>query len=313
LKDGLPGIFHSARFTGYDKVEILSARERAIPYTLCLALARLGALRVQNKVKRGAGIPNPCNLVGRGVLVTRPAAQAEGLCRLVETAGGRAIRFPTVAIEPVADPGLAYEQLSRDWDLMLFVSRNAVVQALSVLPGHRLPAGPQLGAIGAATARALAAAGRAPDLVASNRSDSESLLALPQLADLTGQRVLIVRGVGGRRLLGDTLVERGARLTYAEVYRRVLPTADMASLLMHWRREVQLVTVTSGEILDNLLTLAGHRGRDLVFETPLVVVGRRVEKIAEALGFTRVEAAQGAADAAMFAALCRIAEAHRWC
>ena len=83
----------------------------------------------------------PCNLAGRGVLITRPVAQAEGLCRLVEAAGGRPICFPTVAIEPIADRGPVRELLLRDWDLILFVSRNAVEQALPLLPNPACPRG----------------------------------------------------------------------------------------------------------------------------------------------------------------------------
>jgi len=252
---------------------------------------------------------NPCDLAGRGVLITRPAAQAEGLCRLVETAGGRAIRFPAIAIEPVANRELARTLLAQDWDLILFVSRNAVEQAIPLLPNGRLPVESRLGVVGAATARALSRAGRTPDLMPTGRFDSESLLALPELADLSGRRVLIVRGVGGRGLLGDTLVERGARLAYAEVYRRALPVTDAASLLTHWRLDVQLATATSGEILDNLLTLIGEKGRDLLLDTPLVVVSERTGRTATALGFVRVEVADGASDAAVLAALCRMIEA----
>ena len=248
---------------------------------------------------------NPCDLGGRGVLITRPAAQAEGLCRLVEAAGGRPIRFPAIAIEPVADREPARKLLAQDWDLILFVSRNAVEQALPLFPNRRLPAESQLGVIGAATAQALTLAGRAPDLMPDGRFDSESLLALPELA---GRRVLIVRGVGGRGLLGDTLVERGARLAYAEVYQRTLPVTDAAPLLTHWRRDVQLVTATSGEVLDNLLTLIGWNGRDLLLNTPLVVASGRIGKAATGLGFSRVELANGASDAAMLAALCRLVE-----
>jgi len=250
----------------------------------------------------------PCNLAGRGVLITRPAAQAEALCRLIETAGGKAIRFPTIAIESIADREPVRKLLTRDWDLILFVSRNAVEHALPLLPNRRLPAKLRLGAIGAATARALAEAGRAPDLIPSGRFDSESLLALPELADLDDRRVLIVRGVGGRGLLGDTLAERGAQLAYAEVYRRALPVTNAAPLLTRWRQDVQLVTATSGEVLGNLLTLIGRNGRDLLLDTPLVVISKRTEKTATALGFTRVEPADGASDTAVLAALCRLVE-----
>jgi uroporphyrinogen-III synthase len=45
-------------------------------------------------------VTSPCDLAGRGVLVTRPRAQAAGLCQSDWlAAGGRAIAFPTIEIE----------------------------------------------------------------------------------------------------------------------------------------------------------------------------------------------------------------------
>lgn len=250
---------------------------------------------------------SPCDLGGRGVLVTRPAGQAAGLCRLIEQAGGRAIAFPTIEILPPADPGPPRSLLSQAWDLLIFVSRNAVDHALTLLPGGRLPEGSRLAAVGAATADALAAAGRAPDLVPHARFDSESLLGLPQLQDLSGERVLIVRGAGGRPLLGDTLTARGAEVAYAEVYRRVLPKADAADLVARWSTDVKLVTATSGEVLDNLIALVGAEGRGPLLATPLVVVSERTAEAARTLGFTGLEVAERADDEAVLAAICRIA------
>jgi uroporphyrinogen-III synthase len=248
---------------------------------------------------------DPCTLSGIGVLVTRPAGQAEALCRRIEAAGGRAIALPAAAILPVSDPEPARALLATPWDLMVFVSRNAVEHALPLLPGGCLPEGPTIAAVGQATARALAAAGREPDLVPGGRFDSEALLAMDALADVLGFRVLIVRGEGGRPTLGETLVERGARVAYAEVYRRVRPQIDPAPLLAHWSRDIQVATATSDDILQNLLELFTPDGRDALVATPLVVVSERTAELARSLGFARVEVAERAGDEEILAALCR--------
>lgn len=241
------------------------------------------------------------SLKGLGVLVTRPAHQAEGLCRLIEAAGGRALRLPALEIRPTERPDQALGLLSQSWDWLVLISANAVAQALAL--AGQFPAGARIAAVGQATAEALAAAGYPVDLVPDGAFDSEALLASAALQAAAGQRILIVRGEGGRALLGETLQARGAEVAYAEVYRRGCPALDPAPLLDRWAREVGAVVATSGEILDNLLTLLGNGGRGPLLGTPLVVIGPRMAEQARELGFRRVLVADRAQDAALVAAL----------
>ena len=242
---------------------------------------------------------NGADLAGLGVLVTRPARQAESLCTLIEAQGGRPVRFPALDIQPPQDPSAARRLLAQSWDLLIFVSANAVSEALALAGG--LPDGIRL-AVGAGTAQALAAAGW-PAVRVPERADSEGLLALPELAEVAGRRILILRGEGGRALLGDSLVQRGAEVVYAEVYRRLVPQADPAPLLRDWRRDIQAIIATSGELLTGLDQLLGAEGRALARSTPLVVAAPRIQDIAQRLGYARVRCAAGAGDAALVAAL----------
>jgi uroporphyrinogen-III synthase len=253
-------------------------------------------------------MPSPCDLGGRGVLVSRPAAQADGLCRLIEAANGCAIRVPSIEIASAEDPREASAQLAQSWDLLYFVSPNAVQHALALVPDGSWPRVARIAAVGRATAQALSDAGRAPDLVPQQRFDSESLLAMPELADMRGRRVLIVRGDGGRTLLADTLRERGAEVAFAEVYRRLRPAFDPRPLLSRWTDTVALITATSDEVLLNLMEMLGPEGRIPALATPLVVVAQRTAQTALGLGFTRVEVAERAEDAAIVRALCAIVD-----
>src|SRR5262249_23802435 len=115
-----------------------------------------------------------------------------------------------------------------------------------------------LAAVGSGTRRALQALGARRVLAPEDGADSEALLALPELHDVAGKRILIVRGEGGRELLAETLVARGARTEYLECYRRVLPHGDMAPLNAAWDNgEVDAVPVSSPASLDTLITLLG--------------------------------------------------------
>ena len=158
-------------------------------------------------------------LKGIGVLVTRPDHQAGHLCQLIEAEGGAAVRYPALAIKPRPDRAAVRAAVGPTdrYDLVIFVSANAVRFGADIL-GQRRDA--PIAAIGQATAAALNAAGYRVSLMPAEGADSESLLSLPQLALMTGQRVLIVRGSGGRDLLHEVMTARGAQVQYAEVYTR---------------------------------------------------------------------------------------------
>ncbi|MGD8207871.1 MAG: uroporphyrinogen-III synthase [Thiohalocapsa sp.] len=237
--------------------------------------------------------------------MTRPRAQAEALCRRIEAAGGRAVRFPTVEIRPVSAAGEARARLLAPRDLIVFISRNAVEQAQALLGGRPLPRGVRLAAVGRATAEAMREAGMEPDLVPDAGYDSESLLALPALRAVAGARALIVRGEGGRPLLGQTLKERGAEVVYAEVYRRVVPDVDATVLVSVWRQSIAYVTATSDEVLTNLLAMVPASAHAWLFSLPLVVLGPRNVETARGLGFRSVDFAGEASDEAIVRALCR--------
>ncbi len=248
---------------------------------------------------------HPCDLAGRGVLVTRPAGQAEPLCRLIEAAGGRAIRFPTIVIEPTLD-AQATALLAETWDLLYFVSPNAVEQALALVPDGRWSKVARIAAVGRGTALALTAAGRAPDLVPNERYESEALLEMPELAKMQGRRVLIVRGEGGRGLFAETLTQRGAEVQFAEVYRRVQPQVDPSPLVTRWSETVALVMATSDEVLLNLVAMLGSDGRERLLDTPLVVIAERTRQTALVQGFRVVRVAERADDSAIVQALCQL-------
>jgi uroporphyrinogen-III synthase len=206
------------------------------------------------------------SLAGRGVLVTRPRGLAEAYAEALERRGARAIVFPAIEIHPLpAPPAL---RRAADYDLVIFVSPSAVRVAAPCIAAW--PA--MVAAIGSGTRRELERAGAARIVAPRVGADSEALLA--ELAGLAGKRVLIVRGEGGRTVLGDTLKERGAAVEYAECYRRVRPSADPQPVLAAWRHgELHAVVVSSAEGFDNLLDMLGGA---LLRATPVFVPHRRV-------------------------------------
>lgn len=233
----------------------------------------------------------PAAGLGPAVLLTRPRTQAEELARIVDAAGMRAVVFPTLEIVPVRPA--APERV--DWDCIVFVSANAVEQGFSfALPGGVQPAGTRVAAIGAATAAALRARGILDPIVPSAAFDTEALLALPDFADVRGWRVLVVRGVGGREALADSLRSRGAEVRYLECYRRACPNGDPRALLETWGAGgIDAVNAMSAETLANLLALIGSAGAPLAARTPLFAPHERIADQARAWGIAETVVYRG--------------------
>ena len=241
-------------------------------------------------------------LQGRRIVVTRPAGQAEGLARLIREAGGEPLVAPAIEIRPLEDPA-PFQALARrleEFDLAIFVSRNAVKSALALLAGRPWPARLKVATVGQGSREELQRFGFSDIIAPAAQSDSEALLALRELADVRGRRVVIFRGDGGRQLLGDELGKRGAKVEYAACYRRVRPSGEGLAAL--WARGVDAVALSSAEGLANFIDMLGDGAIARLADVPLFVPHERVAREAARRGLTRTVVA-GPRDAQVAAAL----------
>jgi uroporphyrinogen-III synthase len=230
----------------------------------------------------------PGPLAGKGILVTRPLERATGLAALIQAAGGVAHVYPAMRIEGPPDEAGARERLShvREYDLVVFVSPTAVERAFAMMTAW--PAGVRAAAVGVSTREELERRGARDVLAPEHGADSEALLALAPLAVMTGKRVLIVRGVGGRALLGEALQARGASVDYAECYRRAAPPAPSPALMAAWSEDrIDAVTASSASGVIHLFEAFAPQAERLR-RTPLVVPHARVAEAAMRYGAREV-------------------------
>jgi uroporphyrinogen-III synthase len=231
-------------------------------------------------------------LAGRTIVVTRPERQAGTLAKLILEAGGTPVLFPVIEILDVEDtsPLVALIERLSDFDIAIFISPNAVEKAMNLIASHGgFPSSVRVATVGKGSATLLRRLGIANVIAPSGRFDSEALLELPEMNAVAGSRIVIFRGDGGRDLLGDTLVARGATVEYAECYRRSKPGVDASLLFDLWmREELAGMVITSSEGLRNLLDLVGPTGRSRLKETLLFVPHARVAQTARALGLSQV-------------------------
>ena len=256
-----------------------------------------------------AGPDSAAPLSGLGILVTRPARQAAGFAQKIAALGGAPVIFPAIVILPPDDPGAVEEAHAAlaAYDFAIFVSPNAVEYGV---PDPRdWP--PRLAAFapGPGTAEALAAAGIAGVRIPTTTFDSEGLLELPELAEVCGKRVLILRGEGGREQLADSLRARGARVDAIACYRRAQPRSDVHGLAEAFRDgAIDVVTITSSEALDNLWSLADESVRTEWRARPTFAPHPRIVAHARELGLSAV--ATGGGDAGLIAGLLEWAAVH---
>lgn len=235
------------------------------------------------------------DLSGVTVVVTRPAHQAERLCQFIETAGGTALRFPVIEIQPPSNPKQAQSQLEQlnSFDLAVFISANAVFSGFDLLGSLSekiagWPAKVAIAAVGQATAKAIASQGLAVNYLAPKPYNSEALLSIPELQELCGKRILILRGEGGREYLAKTLRERGAEVEYAECYQRAMPSSDPARLYEAWdENRSLLLVVTSNEGLENLFHMIDAEHRTALLASRLIVMSERAVTLADKLSFAQ--------------------------
>jgi len=244
-------------------------------------------------------------LAGVTVVVTRPRAQAARFAALVSAAGGTPLLLPALEIESIELDAEARARLAPDaFDWTIYTSANAVESSLRQLP-H--PARTRIAAVGRGTARALAERDIAVQAVPAATADSEGLLALEPFARVAGQRILILKGEGGRTLLREELERRGATVVTGDLYLRVAAVPDPASLasLGHACATGRVVVaVTSAESLAALLAALPDARLPRLRDATLLVPGERVAASARSHDWRGpLRVATSAEDAAMAAAL----------
>jgi uroporphyrinogen-III synthase len=219
------------------------------------------------------------------IVVTRPRDQAIGLTRRITELGGNAILFPLLEIKPAADASElnSLKQHLSAYDLLIFISPNAVKFGMSAL--GIVPSAVRVATVGQSSAQALRDLGIAQVIAPTERFDSEALLGLPELQNVTGLHVAILRGNGGRELLGDTLKVRGALVDYVSCYERSKPESDADSLL---KTGPHAINVTSSEALGNLWQGLTVSSKTRFANLPLFVPHARIAELAQQQGWKNI-------------------------
>jgi uroporphyrinogen-III synthase len=247
---------------------------------------------------------------GKGaVLVTRPAGEAsDSLCAAVAARGYQAYSQPLLELQSLSEVSPVQRQMMLGLDLyqhVIFISTNAVRFGLEQIENYwpQLPVGLNWYAMGGATGTLLKRFGISA-ITPGNPMNSEALLATAALQNVRDQRVLIVKGEGGRDFLRQELTGRGASVDTLACYRRrlpELPAGELANNIM--QRHIRTVLISSGEGLTNFQMLLRPAETTKFRHLRIIVPSDRVAQMARVAGFDQIVTAENASDAAMLRAL----------
>ena len=203
-------------------------------------------------------------LFGKGIVITRPEAQAEELASLLHAEAARVINFPTIKIVPPS----SYDGLDRAiaelpaYQWIIFTSANGVVSFLRRLKelGRDIRDLKELRicTIGPATAAQLEHLGIRVDLVP-DEFISEGVVKAFEKINLRRSRILLPRAEMARDVIPEGLAKLGTKVDVVTAYRTVNSGKDKSELekLMN-DGKVDVITFTSPSTVHNFMEIMGR-------------------------------------------------------
>lgn len=215
------------------------------------------------------------------VLVTRPKHQQSLFLKSCNDAGLETVTLPCIDILPV-ECELTKADVKQS-ELVLFTSRNAVefAHATNPLPWKNA----NVYAIGRATERVLSKLGQCLVHPPVEPYSSEAFLEWYETQKPI-KSALIVKGMGGRDLIETQLQAAGVNVVIKPVYKRVTPVvSDSERQRVFVDTPPHIISITSDDVLRNLVNIAGPAYASVIHSAQLVVNSDRCADMAARLGF----------------------------
>lgn len=242
------------------RVAKTSSQKNSPPQTLGESAAQdalaQGAARLLTQARTNippSGTPQP--LVGKRVVVTRAAAQADSFAAALAARGATVLLIPTIRIEPLPDLATLDQALQNidQYEWLIFTSVNGIGIVAERLMALDIPADAlgrvRVAAVGESTAAALRAHGIVPTFVP-DRYVAEAIV--DGLGTVTGQRVLLPQAEIARETLAERLAAKGATVDAIPIYQTLAADLDVDALRA-LNVGVDLLTFTSSSTVRNLV------------------------------------------------------------
>lgn len=240
------------------------------------------------------------------VLVIRPLREKDAFLELLKQASIAFNYIPIMRIQPILETDNDFQAVNHcigrlgDFDYVIVISANAAEIGLPLIAQSwpLLPRDIEFFAVGQQSADIFSEFNY-PVSFPKEQPNTEGLLhEMPQLQNLQGKSVLILRGGQGRQTLGDELVRRGASIEYCELYQRQIQPQKLAEA-KKFMPDAGCLVVHSGELLD-AMNIAQNK------HIPLIVPSDRIAFMAHEMGWQNVQVAENALPDSMFNAVIQL-------
>lgn len=228
-------------------------------------------------------------LLGKRILVTRPAHQTEQFINHLSTLGADPVLFPTIKIVTDFNQLIRLrEELERldQYQWVIFTSQNAVnlfweefqKSECSIDKLKNL----KIAAIGPATRQALNECGIAVDAMPEKFIGEE---IVKTLGIIKGNNILLPRAEGARDELLKALLQNKAIVREIPLYKSVTNSPDPQA----WKeleKGVDFVTFTSASTVHGFFDLLGDRAKTYLTQTIIACIGPITANALESYGIT---------------------------
>lgn len=223
------------------------------------------------------------------VLIFRPENKIEQTCLAFQDAGIQAAGVPLLRNIPLKNEiNLLKKQLedAPEDSILIFVSTTSAT--LFVEHIQRWPKSTSFFAVGKSTGAILSAS--TINVVCPQVESTEGLLSQPQLQQVTGRTIILVKGQSGRQDLYAHLTSRGAKVIEANIYYR--EKIAYPNVTKDWNdSDIKCIIATSGELIQTAFDVFS---KEWLKSVPWIVVSNRTAKIATDLGVKNLMISQGA-------------------
>ena len=203
-------------------------------------------------------------LEGKRIAITRPIDQSDEFAGILSRLGGEPVKFPVIAIAPpdswnAADKAIF--NLER-YSWLIFTSTNGVQSFVGRLIELEKDIQESLSsvkicAVGLKTADAVEGYGLRVDFIPEEFRGEAIVEGFKEIG-AEGEKILLPRAQVGREILPEELTKMGMKVDVVPVYKIIRPKIDASWFkMMLNRKEIDVVTFTSGSCVRNFIELMG--------------------------------------------------------